>query len=125
MTPAMPSTTVTATLTEYKIVLTPSTVPAGDVTFQIMNHGKMLHALEIEGQGIKTQRSKDLKPGGTDTLVVKTLKAGKYTVDCPIANHEKLGMTTTLTVTPPAAGMTKGISGAPGEKGAATKPAGK
>jgi phosphohistidine phosphatase SixA/plastocyanin len=86
------STTVSVRLSEWKLVLSRWTAPAGEVEFTVTNAGTMLHAFEIEGQGME----KEVEPiaaGATSTLRV-TLPPGSYEVYCPIGNgkHKKMGM---------------------------------
>jgi uncharacterized cupredoxin-like copper-binding protein len=91
---------IVAHLTEWAIELSSATVPAGEVTFQVMNMGSIEHALEVEGQGIE-EETENIEPGGTGMLTVN-LTPGTYTIYCPIVgdeDHEQRGMTTTLTVT--------------------------
>src|SRR3989475_4357404 len=44
---------VSAKLSEWKVELSASTVPAGTVTFTVTNAGTIPHAFEIEGHGIE------------------------------------------------------------------------
>lgn len=90
--------TVEAKLSEWKIELSASTVPAGPVTVTATNAGSIPHALELEGQGIE-QKTDLIQPGSTATLTVN-LKPGSYEVYCPVGetSHKKLGMETQLKV---------------------------
>jgi plastocyanin len=94
--PANGAQQVDVVLGEWYVRLAPDTVTPGDITFNIRNEGKRLHALEIENGGID-EKSKDLKTGETDTMTVD-LPAGEYNAYCPIGRHEEQGMKTTLTV---------------------------
>ncbi len=85
-------------LSEWKLELSQLTVPTGEVEFTVTNGGTMLHAFEIEGQGLE----KDLEPikvGGTSTLRL-TLPPGSYELYCPIDGgaHKKMGMIAHLEV---------------------------
>src|SRR5256885_66317 len=76
-----------------------------------MNHGKITHAIEVEGGGAggKDVRSADIAPGQSATITVD-LKAGKtYEWYCPIDGHKGLGMKGTIKV----AGSTASASAAP------------
>jgi hypothetical protein len=90
--------TVSARLSEWKVELSATTLPAGPVTFAVSNTGSIPHALEIEGQGIEKELAV-LQPGTAGTLTV-TLKPGRYEVYCPVGqdSHMKLGMLTRITV---------------------------
>src|SRR2546425_299304 len=87
---------VSAKLSEWKVELSASTVPAGTVTFTVTNAGSIPHAFEIEGHGIEKQTDQ-IQPGSTATLTL-TLKLGTYEVYCPVGegSHQKLGMETHL-----------------------------
>ncbi len=83
---------VSVRLTEWKLEPSRLTVPTGDVEFTVTNSGTMLHAFEVEGQGLE----KELAPiaiGATSTLRV-TLPPGTYELYCPIGHdaHKKMGM---------------------------------
>ena len=91
-TPAPPTQEVH--LIEYAIHM-PSTVPAGTIAFNVENGGKEQHGFEIEGQGIE-EKTQTLNRGDSATLTVN-LKPGTYTVYCPVKDHAKKGMKTTIT----------------------------
>ena len=89
---------VSVRLSEWKLELSQLTVPAGEVEFTVTNGGTMLHAFEVEGQGLE----KDLEPikvGATSTLRL-TLPPGSYELYCPIDSgaHKKMGMIAHLEV---------------------------
>jgi hypothetical protein len=69
---------------------TGGSVPAGSVTFDVKNDGKIVHALEISGQGVD-EKTGDVQPGQSAKLTVD-LKPGKYEVWCPIPGHKQAGM---------------------------------
>ena len=87
---------VQATLKEFTITLSSSTLKAGQVQFTAMNMGKFPHALEIAGQGID-KKTQTISPGQSATLDVD-LTAGKYEVWCPVDSHKERGMDTSITV---------------------------
>ena len=93
---------------ESEFSLTPSSIHVaapGPVTFRAVNKGSLTHALSVKGQGVAA-RSADLAPGDSTTLKV-TLKAGTYTLYCPIGNHRAQGMEAKLVVgSATAGGMT-------------------
>ena len=97
-------TVVEVRLSEWKVTLTPSTVPPGAVSFHVTNAGTIGHAFEVEGRGVERSTS-PLYPGKDATLLVN-LQPGSYEAYCPIGkgSHEMLGMKGTVTVRPARAG---------------------
>jgi uncharacterized cupredoxin-like copper-binding protein len=108
--------TVNATLTEMKIVLDRSGVPAGPVTFVVKNNGTLEHELVV----IKTDVAEDklapdveepgkmdetgnvgetgeVKPGESKTFTV-TLAAGHYVIMCNEVGHFAAGMHLTFAI---------------------------
>src|SRR6185295_261074 len=75
-----PPTTIDARLTEWKVELSLTTVPAGAVTFNVSNGGSIPHAIEIEGRGVEKEIPV-IQPGQTGTLTL-TLSPGTYEVYC-------------------------------------------
>jgi hypothetical protein len=92
------SSTVQVSLSEWKVSLTPKSVPPGPVVFEVSNSGTISHALEIEGRGVEKSTSR-ITPGATATLSLD-LRAGTYEAYCPIGkgSHKMLGMMTHLSV---------------------------
>ena len=88
--------TVTVTEKEFKIGLSSKRVPAGTVTFLVRNTGKYTHALAVSGPGVKRKKTPMIAPGRTAKLTV-ALKAGSYTLWCPVPGHAARGMKATLT----------------------------
>ncbi len=104
-------TTITVTMTEYHFKLSKTAnVPVGTVTFKLINKGKVPHNFKINGK-----TSKLIPAGKTGTLTVVFTKKGKFTYECTVFGHAKLGMkgslgiatapatTTTTTTTTPVA----------------------
>jgi phosphohistidine phosphatase SixA/plastocyanin len=92
---------VSVRLSEWKLELSQLTVRTGQVEFTVTNGGTMLHAFEVEGQGLE----KDLEPikvGATSTIRL-TLPPGTYELYCPIDSgaHKKMGMIAHLEVLGP------------------------
>jgi hypothetical protein len=111
LTPRTGPKPVTATLSEWTVRLSDTSVPAGPVTFTVSNSGSIPHAFEIEGKG--TERETPLiQPGETATLTV-TLDAGTYEIYCPVGqdSHRKLGMETRLKVVPRGGNASGGPAG--------------
>lgn len=106
--PVLPRASVRVTLTEWKVELSDRTTPEGTVAFTITNDGNVPHAFEIEGAGVERE-TQLIQPGASDTLTLD-LRAGSYTVYCPVGNgsHEKLGMQDRLSVVSRALHVTGG-----------------
>ena len=106
------ATRVTVTESEYKIAVAPAKLQAGTTTFVVRNRGKLAHALDISGPGLKTVKVPTIAPGKSRTVTVK-LGGGTFKLWCPIPGHAALGMTRSLTVTGTAAsgGATSGGGG--------------
>ncbi|MGE5176034.1 MAG: hypothetical protein ACM3JJ_06615 [Hyphomicrobiales bacterium] len=85
-------------MSEWKIRLEPSAVPSGRVVLEVVNSGKVPHALEIEGRGVE-KRTSQIAPGASATLALD-LAAGTYEAYCPVGkgSHKKMGMESRLTV---------------------------
>jgi plastocyanin len=84
----------------YHFILSRTTVPAGEVVIEFVNHGQdehNLHAAEpasgAEAGGLK----QNVLPGAHTDLTLD-LHAGSYTLFCSLPGHEAKGMKATLTV---------------------------
>ena len=110
------ATTVNATLTDMKIALDRTSVPAGEITFVVKNSGALEHELVV----IKTDVPQDkLAPdedeagkmdetgnvgetgdmnAGTSRTFTITLPAGHYVLMCNEVGHYGLGMHMAFTV---------------------------
>lgn len=88
-------TRVNVTEKDFAITLDKTGVPAGDVTFDILNQGPSAHNFQINEVD---KMSATIEVGKTTTLTVN-LKPGIYTYICAVAGHEQLGMKGTVTVT--------------------------
>jgi uncharacterized cupredoxin-like copper-binding protein len=113
------------------LTLSPSAVPAGDVTFVVTNKGTIEHEAVVlktdvpfdqlpityagdppakvatggdkvgEDANVGETGDPNLKPGETRTFTVKKMTPGNYAVVCNLAGHYAAGMTAALTVTTP------------------------
>lgn len=90
-------TSVTVDETEFALHLSQTSFPPGAYTFVAEDHGKISHALAIQGPGVPATQTKVLSPGGTAQLTV-TLQAGSYDLWCPVDSHKELGMDTHIQV---------------------------
>lgn len=89
--------TVTASETDYRIVLSKQTFTPGTYTFHALNNGKVDHALEIDGPGVADKATNTFGPGSGADLTV-ALQKGTYEIYCPVAGHKDLGMDLKITV---------------------------
>lgn len=71
-------------------------VPAGEITFTLINAGRFTHDFRVEGEGID-QKAPRVSAGRSSEWSV-TLTPGVYRISCPISNHADRGMVGTLTV---------------------------
>lgn len=108
--PKAASPVVNVTLSEYKIVLDTTSIPAGPVTFAIKNTGSLTHAFLLEPAGARNEpfelngkksQTGDIAAGETATLEWTIDSAGEYQLTCYTPGHFEQGMTTTFTVTAP------------------------
>jgi uncharacterized cupredoxin-like copper-binding protein len=113
-------TSVTAKLTEFKIELSPTSAPAGPVTFELTNSGTVVHEfvvfktdlaadkLPLAADGATVDEAgagasltlvdevEDIEVGATASLAVD-LPAGHYVAICNVAAHYTSGMRTEFT----------------------------
>jgi uncharacterized cupredoxin-like copper-binding protein len=110
--------TVTVTLKEFKIA-TSTNLRAGKVTLNVVNKGKVAHALQLAGPGVHAKTA--MLAAGKSAKLTVTLKDGTTQLWCPVGNHASLGMKLTAKVGTVAAtggaGAT-GVTTAPGTGGA-------
>ena len=92
------STRVDVHLSEWKVEITPASIPPGPVVFEVTNTGTIPHAFELEGRGLE-RSTPQLQPGASARLALD-LRAGHYEAYCPIGkgSHKMLGMTGHVTV---------------------------
>ena len=88
------STTVHATVSEFKIVLDPATVPAGNVVIEVHNIGSVEHNLSAKALGKITPNI--LSMGSATFDLGKIDKAVELI--CEIPGHAESGMKTTLNI---------------------------
>ena len=89
---------------EWAITLEADEIRPGPVTFVIRNGGTLVHGFEIEGEsGGHEVKLEGPEFGPNDVLKIRTkLPAGTYEIKCFVADHDDMGMSTTLVVTPDA-----------------------
>ena len=83
----------------FRFVLSRSTVPAGTVVLEFVNHGQDAHNLHA------IEPSEGSEPGFTPTIASNAhtsltldLRPGSYTLFCSLPGHEMKGMKATLLV---------------------------
>jgi uncharacterized cupredoxin-like copper-binding protein len=110
--PPAQANSVTGTVNEFAVKISPDHVSAGKVTFKVTNTGKLPHEFVI----LKTSKSAaklgggtrvsenghvgeigDMAPGATKSLTLD-LAPGHYSVICNLPSHYKMGMRANLTV---------------------------
>ena len=87
-------TTVSVTLTEFKITLEPATVPSGNVVLQIHNAGSAEHNLAAVALN---KRVGNIAVGGNATLDLGNV-SGPVDLICEVPGHKESGMKATLNV---------------------------
>jgi FtsP/CotA-like multicopper oxidase with cupredoxin domain len=93
-TSGVPAGAVQVSLSEFAI--TPASISAPlNGKLLVTNAGSIVHNFNVKGTSAKT---KDLQPGSSETLDLKGVKAGSYTVFCAISGHQQAGMQGTLVV---------------------------
>jgi uncharacterized cupredoxin-like copper-binding protein len=129
------------------LTLSPSVVPAGDVTFVVRNTGTIEHEAVVlatstpfdklpvtyggdppapvktgadkvsEATNIGETGDPNLKPGDTRVFTIKQMKPGSYVVVCNLAGHYAAGMRAALTVVPAGAIVDVTVSDTRGASG--------
>ena len=103
-------TEVHVKLTDFKIELDRTSIPAGPVKFVIDNAGTIEHEVVLEPVGAvdkpfesgdKEAEAPDIEAGKSSTLEWTLDQPGEYQLGCHIAGHYEAGMVTTFTVTAP------------------------
>jgi plastocyanin len=84
---------------EYAIAIYRPRVRPGKVKFNVRNLGEDVHDLVVKRNGRRVGGlSGDVKPGDSASLSLNLRTPGRYLLVCTVADHEKLGMKATLTV---------------------------
>ena len=94
--PSVPHIQVVAV--EYGLTLSRTSVPAGKVILELVNHGQDEHNLNASaGEGPLATSLPNTLAGGVRDQAVE-LRAGSYTLFCSLPEHEQKGMRATLLV---------------------------
>jgi len=83
---------------EYHFTLSRTTVPAGKVIFDFVNHGQDEHNLNVlpsEGPLAGAFANAPAQAASEQRMI---LRAGTYTLFCSLPEHEQKGMKATLVV---------------------------
>ncbi len=114
---AQAQATADVRLTEWKVDVAQTALPAGTVTFNVSNGGTIPHGFEVEGRGVE-QETALIQPGHSASLTVD-LRPGSYELYCPVGgdSHKNLGMVTRIEVT-------RGGGGATGSHASRANPSG-
>lgn len=82
----------------YHFILSRTSVPAGQVVIEFVNHGEDEHNLNVKpGEGQVEGFLPNTEPKAHPSLSLD-LRAGSYTLFCSLPGHEAKGMKVTLTV---------------------------
>jgi plastocyanin len=83
----------------FRFILSRSSVPAGPVAIEFVNHGQDEHNLNVQpGEESLVGSLPNTAPGAHPSLPTLDLHAGSYTLFCSLPGHEAKGMKATLTV---------------------------
>ena len=86
------------TAVEYSFTLSRTSVPAGKVIFDFVNHGQDEHNLNVQAGESPVAGSFANTPSETSSEQAIILRPGTYTLFCSLPEHEKKGMKATLVV---------------------------
>jgi plastocyanin len=94
--PSVPRVQVTAV--EYSFSLSRTSVPAGKVVFEFVNHGQDEHNLNlVQGQASPSGVLGNTPSGDVVDETIE-MRPGTYTLFCSLPEHERKGMKATLAV---------------------------
>jgi hypothetical protein len=93
-------TVIRISLAEWRLDMSPDTVPAGPVSLLVTNQGTDRHELEVEREDAELDFG-EIPPGAQQRFAAN-LKPGVYEVYCPLADptasHKSRGMIARLVV---------------------------
>jgi plastocyanin len=90
---------VQVTANEFSYTLSRLKVPAGQATIELVNFGQDPHDLRVQHVGARHIAGFPVVAPGAHADLTLTLRPGRYSFWCSIANHRQLGMRGTLVVT--------------------------
>jgi glucose/arabinose dehydrogenase len=88
-----PAAAVAVGMFDFRFRVAPASVRVGTVRFTLTNRGAAAHDFRIAGR-----RSRVLRRGQRQTVVVRFAKPGRYAFLCTLPGHARLGMKGTLVV---------------------------
>ncbi len=88
---------VTMDATEFRFIPVNLQATTGEVTFSVVNIGRVSHALTIQGPGVRAT-TRLIRPGQRGVLIMKFEQIGKYKLICPVRGHSARGMVGDLQV---------------------------
>lgn len=97
---AAAGTTVVVTLNDGHIAAAESSIPPGPAVITVMNAGKEVHGLHVEGPGVEATLESTLAGGEAGTINA-TFERGTYELYCPVLDHRDKGETLTVTIPAP------------------------
>jgi hypothetical protein len=86
-------------LLEWQVSVYRPSVPAGPVRLNVTNLGEDTHDLVVRTRAGRVVKRMSPLMSGRRKTVRATLSRGRYDLVCTIADHEQLGMSSTLRVT--------------------------
>lgn len=89
---------MTATETEFHIVLSTTSFHPGIYKFVAVDKGHASHNLVITGPGVSQAKTAGLISSGGSESVTVTLQKGTYDIYCGVPGHKALGMDVHITV---------------------------
>lgn len=89
--------TLAVRLSDYRFAPASVEMEAGRVRVEVVNGGRLPHALRLVRDGTERLKITTVLPGERDSARAR-LTRGSYRMLCPIGNHEELGMYGVLTV---------------------------
>jgi hypothetical protein len=92
--PAQTKTRITVTMTDYRILLSTRSAPAGELVFTIFNRGKRPHTFRIG-----PKQTLPITPGRTGRLVVVILTKGPQRYSSTLDSDARRGMRGVLRLT--------------------------
>lgn len=107
------ATVVPVRMTEFRLALPTQTFAPGTYTFNAINAGQVVHAIEIDGPGVDDQRTQGVVRPGQSAALTVTLQPGTYEMYCPVDGHKAMGMDLHFTVgnAPASGGASSGGTG--------------
>jgi plastocyanin len=91
-------TRLEVTAHEFSFTLSRLTVHPGPAIIELVNFGQDAHDLRLQRKGARHIAGTPVVAAGARYDLRATLRRGRYTLWCSVANHRALGMTAVLLV---------------------------